>query len=363
MQVAAHGCGRRTPGPLEALVVARLGVGDVHLPLTGLTTMLKRMVPTPGEVPGGAGELRRRVGVGVDDEDVLVGQREPDLVVPDPVELVDPVGAVELDDEPGLRLRGAVGSWWGAGQARRWPRPPSGTQDARGGSSSGCRSGSRPRRPLPSGRHRQRARRVGEQRDDRERRAASEAPRLFGVEDPDVGAAHARRGELGIERNVLAAVGGGDEGAVLPGPANTMSRGSSPTSSVRTTRPCGRRLSSTTLTLSERWLTTQTSLSLRAATATGSRPTGRRRGARGRGLDAEDLEAVVGRVDGEEQLAVGDSASGRTWPLSKSVNVPVGPSCSRAGGLRPPRTGRRRDRRGPRTGLPEIRQSGVRGTA
>ena len=52
-----------------------------------------------------------------------------------------------------------------------------------------------------------------------------------------------------------------------------MSRGSSPTSSVRTTRG-GLDATSTTLTLSERWFTTQTSVSLRAATATGSRPTG-----------------------------------------------------------------------------------------
>ena len=57
-------------------------------------------------------------------------------------------------------------------------------------------------------------------------------------------------------------------------PANTMSRGSSPTSKVRVTR--GVPSSDTTLTLSDRWLTTQTSLSLRRATATGSRPTGTR---------------------------------------------------------------------------------------
>src|SRR5439155_714185 len=59
-----------------------------------------------------------------------------------------------------------------------------------------------------------------------------------------------------------------------PGPANTMSRGSSPTRSVRTTRG-GLELTSTMLTLSERWLTTQTCRpSPWAAAATGSRPTG-----------------------------------------------------------------------------------------
>jgi hypothetical protein len=56
-----------------------------------------------------------------------------------------------------------------------------------------------------------------------------------------------------------------------PVPANTMSRGSSPTSSVRSTR--GVPSSRTTLTESERWFTTQTSSALRSATATGSRPT------------------------------------------------------------------------------------------
>ena len=59
------------------------------------------------------------------------------------------------------------------------------------------------------------------------------------------------------------------------GPAKTMSRGSSPTSSVRTTEPARpSALCRTMLTLSDRWLTTQTSSSLRAATATGSSPTG-----------------------------------------------------------------------------------------
>ncbi|TMA57360.1 MAG: hypothetical protein E6J75_07815 [Deltaproteobacteria bacterium] len=63
-------------------------------------------------------------------------------------------------------------------------------------------------------------------------------------------------------------------------PANTMSRGSSPTSSVRTTRErvTSAGSISTMLTLSERWFTTQASVRparfVRTATATGSRPTG-----------------------------------------------------------------------------------------
>ena len=86
-----------------------------------------------------------------------------------------------------------------------------------------------------------------------------------------------------------------------------MSRGSSPTSSVRTTAPTGPlEASSTTLTLSDRWLTTQTSVSLRAATATGSSPTGiEARWVRPLDVDLEDLEAVVRRVDGEEAAPAG----------------------------------------------------------
>ncbi|HTE53651.1 MAG TPA: hypothetical protein VK698_22505 [Kofleriaceae bacterium] len=57
-----------------------------------------------------------------------------------------------------------------------------------------------------------------------------------------------------------------------PGPANTMSEGSSPTRMVRTTRG-GLADTSTTLTLSDRWLTTQASPSSRRATASGSSPT------------------------------------------------------------------------------------------
>ena len=54
-------------------------------------------------------------------------------------------------------------------------------------------------------------------------------------------------------------------------PANTTSVGSSPTSIVRTVL---KRLRSTTLTESESQFTTQASLLLRAATLTGSSPTG-----------------------------------------------------------------------------------------
>ena len=61
---------------------------------------------------------------------------------------------------------------------------------------------------------------------------------------------------------------------LLSGPAKTMSRGSSPTRSVRVTLgDSAPPLRSTIETLSERWLTTQTVSSPATATATGSRPT------------------------------------------------------------------------------------------
>ena len=78
-----------------------------------------------------------------------------------------------------------------------------------------------------------------------------------------------------------------------PAPAKTMSRGSSPTSRVRVTRG-GLAPTSTMLTLSERWLTTHTSVLLRAATATGSMPTSTDAGlGEPAGADGEDLQAVV----------------------------------------------------------------------
>src|SRR5581483_10235180 len=62
----------------------------------------------------------------------------------------------------------------------------------------------------------------------------------------------------------------------LLGPANRMSRGSSQVWSVRTTRESDGSAASTRtmLMLSDKWFTTHASSALRAATATGSRPTG-----------------------------------------------------------------------------------------
>ena len=70
-----------------------------------------------------------------------------------------------------------------------------------------------------------------------ERRAAERRAERVGVEHPDVGAADARGGELRIERMFWPRCAVVMNARFRPGPANTMSRGSSPTRSVRTTRP------------------------------------------------------------------------------------------------------------------------------
>src|SRR3989344_1283944 len=101
-------------------------------------------------------------------------------------------------------------------------------------------------------------------------------------------------------------------------PAKTMSRGSSPTSKVRTTRGVPCRL--TTLTLSERWLTTQTSLALRTATATGSRPTGTRAASCSpAGVTLKTSSVLLGVLTANSFVPSADRASGRTWPLSKAM--------------------------------------------
>ena len=84
-------------------------------------------------------------------------------------------------------------------------------------------------------------------------------------------------------------------------------------SSVRTTRPRAPPGSMLTmLTLSERWLTTHTSSSVRAATATGSNPTGTEaRCRKPMWAHGKDLESVVGRIHGKEQFAAGRQCQ---WP-------------------------------------------------
>ena len=103
-------------------------------------------------------------------------------------------------------------------------------------------------------------------------------------------------------------------------PAKTMSRGSSPTSSVRTT--CGVPVRLTMLTLSESRFVTHTSVLLRAATATGSRPTGTRIFEAGNPEVRSKTSSVpLGVLTANSVLPSGDMASGRTGPLSNSTNA------------------------------------------
>ena len=74
------------------------------------------------------------------------------------------------------------------------------------------------------------------------------------------------------------------------------------------------------LTLSERWLTTQTSSSSRAATATGSTPTGTDPLWWRPPPSTRKISSLpAGVLTAKSRLPSGDSASGRTCPASKSV--------------------------------------------
>ena len=168
----------------------------------------------------------------------------------------------------------------------------------------------------------QRARRVAEER----RRSVSGVPpsvvaEVGGVEHPDVGAADARRGELRRRRGrtfwprcavVMKA-------RVPPRPAKTMSRGSSPTSSVRTTRGGVRADVDDADAVGE--MVDHPHLAVRCAP--------RRRPARGRPgpsrswvssplpSTAKISRRSSGVLTANSRVPSGDSASGRTCPLSK----------------------------------------------
>ena len=106
---------------------------------------------------------------------------------------------------------------------------------------------------------------------------------------------------------------------VRPGPANTTSEGSSPTGRVATTRG-GRDPTSTTLTSSETWFTTQTSPSSRTATATGSIPTETEpAGCNPSARTSKISSTPSGVFATKSRVPSGESASGRTGPLSNTA--------------------------------------------
>ena len=101
-----------------------------------------------------------------------------------------------------------------------------------------------------------------------------------------------------------------------------MSRGSSQVSSVRTTRG-GTDETSTMLTLSDRWFTTHTSVLERAATALGSSPTWTEPAWLSVPAFTSKISSrLSGVLTANRRLPSGDSASGRTCPVSKFVKLP-----------------------------------------
>ena len=155
VQVPAHRVPGERAGPLEAGFVVGLGVRDVDLPAHRVGDHVEEHGADVGEARG----LRRRAGVGVDREDVEVGQREAHPAVPVAAELVLPVvrRVVEADDEADLGLRRALDVGVRGGKPARHGRAAHGarpgrraavTHDAaRRARWSGCRSGRRRRRP------------------------------------------------------------------------------------------------------------------------------------------------------------------------------------------------------------------------
>ncbi len=114
---------------------------------------------------------------------------------------------------------------------------------------------------------------------------------------------------------MLTAVGCGNEGAVPPGTREyDVTRLVAYQEGAGNDRNCTRRVRvtigtapemSTMLMLSERWFTTQTSLLVRAATETGSIPTGTESAKLSpTARDVENLEGVVRRVNGEQLRSI-----------------------------------------------------------
>jgi hypothetical protein len=199
---------------LEAGVVVGLGVG--HVDPAG--ARVDRHVEQHGADVIERGALgHRRVGGGVDREHVVIGQPHLHVGVEVGAVGVEPVAVDVLDDQAGRRLRDGQR----AELDRRRARHDAAVDDAHrlGRHRGGLVAGVERRRVHRGavGRHRQRARSVGEERQLGQPGAAGGGAEVVGVEHPDVGAADA--GGLQVVRvgRVLAAVGAGDERPALAG--------------------------------------------------------------------------------------------------------------------------------------------------
>ena len=196
---------------LKAHLVVRVRVGDVELPVRRPDGHAEEHSPDPAH----DADLGRWRGVGVEQEHVVVGEREGDRRAPVAPDLVLPAarGRVELHDQAGVRSpRGRPGR-------RRWQTAVGGHDllGDRGRLVAGVEDGRVDDRAVGTGRERPRG--VAEELHERERRTA----RVVRVEDPHVGASHAGRGELRATRGiggeaVLAAARAGDERPAVSAP-------------------------------------------------------------------------------------------------------------------------------------------------
>ena len=231
VQVAANGLrsrgraddGRRIgAGSLEAELVLRVGVAHVEHAAGRIRDHVEDDGPDVVERAG----RRWRGRIGADREDVVVGQEEAHGGIPVPREAVLPVGAVVLDDEARGRSHGvrevvarkrkfAIAGW---NRVESRGRAGSAIGAHRAGADggrlvAGMEDGRIDR--ISVGAHRERARRVAEERDFRERRAAKRRAEAGRVEDPHVGATEpGGRHVCDRDAAVLAAVRAGDEDAL-----------------------------------------------------------------------------------------------------------------------------------------------------
>ena len=175
------------------------------------------------------------------------------------------------------------------------------------------------------GRDGERARRVAEERDDR--RAASREPRCAGVEDPHVGAADARRGELRVARAVLAAMRRGDEGAAASGAGeDDVARLVADQERAHDARRVGRDVDDADAVGQ---VVHHPDLAVGARRDRhGLEPDRHRAGVRrDRPAPTSKISSrASGVLTAKSRLPSGDSASGRTWPLSKVTNGACAPA-------------------------------------
>ena len=206
---------QKNAGPFKPALVPGVRIRHVEMPVGRVHDHVEDGRPHPRHKPCGDGNVR----LGVDFEHVLVRQRELDPRVPHTTELVRPVLAVEFHDQTRGRLDDAFEVRPGRRQTsvhrhhfledRR--RPIAGQESGRKHATSVRGDG-------------QRARRVREEREDRQRFASEAVPRIVGIKHPHVRASDPRRRQLRIpgdpltlrsaNEHVLAAVRGRNERAV-----------------------------------------------------------------------------------------------------------------------------------------------------